>query len=774
MKKKFPLLIVVLLLLPFFSQGQQLQVSGFLEAQGDISARVSPKLDQNGKECAMIKINTALTGLDFDCAMGFEHAIDYRAGEVRMYVSPNERMLKISLTGAETLEYILPMTLKSLTVYKFTLRKTGGTSGVVNINTSPEGADVYLDGSSESSGKTPLVLQISEGNHSCEIQLAGYRSETESFVLEAGVPKQISKTLQETQSEFLMISSEPDNAEVYINGEFVDYTPLSKMYSEGSYSYKITKPFYKDATGTHTVIAGETNSINETLIPNFGGLTIKTSPVQGARIYIDGSEITGKTTPHTIAQLSVGEHTVKVSKSKYRPASQKVNITSGTTKEITIKLDATFAEININCQPSSTRIKIDGANEGTGSYSGNLGAGIHTAELSKEGYTSQKVTFTVVAGQAQQLDYTLIAKTGNIAINSKPLQADIYLNGENTNKKSPSILRKLKVGNYKIELKKEGFAASSQTITVSENKTANADFSLQSGLEVTINSQPQGATLYINGQSKGKCPQTLSLNFGNHNIKLSGIAKHKETAHTINIQQGGKTNYNLSLNSEAPEGFVFVKGGTFQMGNLDKTVTNGGDERPIHSVTVSDFYIGKYEVTQKQWEEVMYRNKSSFKGDNLPVEKVSWNDIQKFIKKLNKKTGKTYRLPTEAEWEFAARGGTNSKGYKYAGSNNIDDVAWYSSNSGSKTHKVGTKQANELGIYDMSGNVWEWCSDWYGSSYYKNSPSNNPQGATSGSNRVYRGGGWSCSASYCRVANRRSSSPTNRISNLGFRLALRP
>jgi len=150
----------------------------------------------------------------------------------------------------------------------------------------------------------------------------------------------------------------------------------------------------------------------------------------------------------------------------------------------------------------------------------------------------------------------------------------------------------------------------------------------------------------------------------------------------------------------------------------------------------------------------MGKNPSTFTGDNLPVEQVSWNKTQDFIKKLNQKTGKNYRLPTEAEWEYAARGGNKSKGYKYAGSNNINDVAWYTSNSNSKTHEVGTKLPNELGIYDMSGNVWEWCSDWYGENYYGSSPSNNPKGPGTGDDRVLRGGSWDDSVNLSRSANR--------------------
>jgi formylglycine-generating enzyme required for sulfatase activity len=217
---------------------------------------------------------------------------------------------------------------------------------------------------------------------------------------------------------------------------------------------------------------------------------------------------------------------------------------------------------------------------------------------------------------------------------------------------------------------------------------------------------------------------------------------------------------------------VSVRGGTFTMGC---TSEQGGDcwtfEGPAHLVTLSDFQIGKYEVTQGQWEAVMGNNPSTFSGcPSCPVEKVSWDDVQEFISQLNAMTGKQYRLPTEAEWEYAARGGSQSRGYKYSGSSNVGSVAWYDGNSGDKTHSVGQKSHNELGIYDMSGNVWEWCQDWYGR--YSNGSESNPRGPVSGSDRVYRGGGWSYDASYSRVSSRSFTDTDKRILNLGFRLAL--
>ena len=246
---------------------------------------------------------------------------------------------------------------------------------------------------------------------------------------------------------------------------------------------------------------------------------------------------------------------------------------------------------------------------------------------------------------------------------------------------------------------------------------------------------------------------------------------------------------------------VFVEGGTFTMGAQSSNSSSSNYdseafslESPIHQVTVSDFYIGKYEVTQQLWEYVMKysgpcadgttmsayasdvwlgSNPSSSYGvgDYYPAYYVSWEDIVNiFIPRLNKITGKTFRLPTEAEWEYAARGGNKSQGYKYAGSNTIGDVAWYTSNSSSMTHPVGTKAPNELGLYDMSGNVWEWCSDWYSSSYYSSSPSTNPTGPTSGSTRVYRGGSWYNSANYCRVSYRGNGTPSNRYNHIGLRL----
>ena len=220
------------------------------------------------------------------------------------------------------------------------------------------------------------------------------------------------------------------------------------------------------------------------------------------------------------------------------------------------------------------------------------------------------------------------------------------------------------------------------------------------------------------------------------------------------------------------ETMVFVKGGTFTMGATAEQGSDAfDDERPIHSVKVSDFYIGKYEVTQAQWYAVMGSNSSHFKGDNLPVDNVSYKDIEDFIEKLNAQTGKKFRLPTEAEWEYAARGGSQSKGYKYSGSDSISEVACYKENSGGKTCLVGKETPNELGIYDMTGNVWEWCQDWYGSYSGGMMLQINPKGPSAGNYRVLRGGSWYNNARSCRISNRGSGSPDRRNSNYGFRLA---
>ena len=218
---------------------------------------------------------------------------------------------------------------------------------------------------------------------------------------------------------------------------------------------------------------------------------------------------------------------------------------------------------------------------------------------------------------------------------------------------------------------------------------------------------------------------------------------------------------------------IAVEGGTFTMGATAEQASDAySDEKPTHQVTLSSYYIGKTEVTQELWQAVMGSNPSGFSGANLPVEKVSWEDCQIFIAILNELTGKYFRLPTEAEWEYAARGGSKSQGYKYSGSNTVDDVAWYPSNSSSKTHPVATKAPNELGIYDMSGNVLEWCRDWYSSSYYSSSSQYNPTGPASGSRRVYRGGSWGSSARLCRVSYRDYNGPSYSFYNLGLRLAL--
>ena len=270
------------------------------------------------------------------------------------------------------------------------------------------------------------------------------------------------------------------------------------------------------------------------------------------------------------------------------------------------------------------------------------------------------------------------------------------------------------------------------------------------------------------------------------------ISSQYLTPRTVGVSQLGIAPINIDM--------VQVSGGTFTMGCTSEQGSDCHDwERPSHSVTLNTFYIGKFEVTQRQWEDVMgttIRQQRDLappdwslcgEGDNYPMYFVSWNEIvgtsgastvingityysNGFIYKLNQMTGKQYRLPTEAEWEYAARGG-RSGGFKYSGSNTVGNVAWYWENTGNGTQPVGTKAANELGVFDMSGNVWEWCSDWFLEDYYDISSQNNPTGPSTGSDRVSRGGGWYDYAAEVRVSFRAYASPSDRSFELGFRLA---
>ena len=293
----------------------------------------------------------------------------------------------------------------------------------------------------------------------------------------------------------------------------------------------------------------------------------------------------------------------------------------------------------------------------------------------------------------------------------------------------------------------------------SEEGMVKLKASAPSNLQITLIRESVGAGIVNQQQSENQQLSNTYVASSSNNSSGSPSVASGSNAISIPVKDG------ISIE------MVKVEAGTFMMGATPEMEKPNSDEKPLHQVTlINDYYMGKYEVTQALWEAVMGSNPSYFKGDNLPVEKVSWNDCQEFISKLNSLTGRKFRLPTEAEWEYAARGGKKSRGYQYSGSNSISDVAWYDGNSGSKPHPVGTKQANELGIYDMSGNVYEWCSDWYGS--YSSSSQTNPTGADSGSFRVFRGGGWGIYARGCRLSYRYIFTPDDRRSYLGLRLAL--
>lgn len=354
--------------------------------------------------------------------------------------------------------------------------------------------------------------------------------------------------------------------------------------------------------------------------------------------------------------------------------------------------------------------------------------------------------------------------TAQIQRGKKPIESKAK--SEQTAKKP-----KVKKSSSDKKTKSRQSSRSSNTTNQSGSSSSSLDQALQAeptAYDVAFSCNVAEAEMYIDGNEYGHPKGTRTLKNGIHQVKVVADGYIDYTA-TINVK-ADNTNFVFNMAAKVETftingvsfDMVWVDGGTFMMGGAASDPDY--DNKPAHRVTLTGYYIGKFEVTQELWLAVMDTNPSLFQQDNMmrrPVEQVSWYDCQEFISKLNELTGKCFRLPTEAEWEYAARGGNKSHGYKYAGSNSIDNVAWYYDKFDfSGTHTVGTKAPNELGLYDMTGNVFEWCQDWFGD--YSDEAQTNPTGPSSGSKRILRGGAWCFPDELLGVSVR---FPSNPISN---------
>lgn len=484
-----------------------------------------------------------------------------------------------------------------------------------------------------------------------------------------------------------------------------------------------------ESNRTYVLVLVKPNGQNDPIDAGGNFYAISVLP-KDAKVTVDGVLQESSSDGEYSAMLPYGTHTYKVEAGGYISKSGSFSVSSGDMAPINVSLVSALATVSVTCPTPAVSLYVDKKSVGNVPWSGSLKEEMHLIEVKKNGYRSQQKT--ILLSQQQKLDVgfgELVAILGNLSVNYKPFGAEVYVDGKKLGQ-SPRVFNGLLIGNHQVEVRKDGYATDTKSVTISEGQTASISGTLASNTASSSNGYASSSSVSSGGNE-------ISIPVKN------GI--------TIDM--------------------VKVEAGIFMMGATSEMQYPVDDEKPVHQVTLTkDYYMGKYEVTQALWKAVMGRKPSFFEGDNLPVEWVSWNDCQKFISKLNKMTGRRFRLPTEAEWEYAARGGKKSRGYQYSGSSNISDVAWYDGNSGSKIHPIGMKQANELGVYDMSGNVNEWCQDWYGS--YVSSSQTNPLGANSGSFRVCRGGSWYFGTVNCRSSFRSRGNPDTRSRYLGFRLVL--
>ena len=689
------------------------------------------KIDQNGNKMAIIKMVNPNKGFAFDIGSIGDALVEEKKGETWVFVPQNTKRITVNHESLGVLRnYEIPLEIEAGRVYSVTL-----ISGTVK------------------------------------------------------------KEVVEAPPDFIKINSIPEGADIFINDIPLNKkTPLTNhSIAIGEYTITLSKPLYYNYKRSVTIKPNEDNKFTFTLRPNFGSLQcIADKDLQDAIIFIDEEE--KGSLNKLITPIKTGTHTLLIKKELYADYTTKFTIADGEAKQLNIALTPTFGTILINANPANSSLFINKEKQPINTVI-KKPAGNYFIEITNEKYYTIAKNIELTQQQQYTETITLTPKTGNIEIITTPDEAEVWLNNIKQTRTTPMIIRDVMVGDYGVEIKKNAYSTLQKNIIVKQHETAKINEILTNTKTIQIQTNPANAQIQIDGKNIGVSPIQYSVDLQKNYTLTITKNGYKSLTKQINITENAQNvlfnlekKINLIFEDLAKTEMVFVKGGTFTMGCTNEQGKCENDEKPAHQVTLSDYYIGKYEVTQGFWKKVMGNNPSYFNncGDDCPVEYVSWDDCQTFISKLNQLTGKRYRLPTEAEWEYAAHGGRDVAGNaqlqtKYAGSNALDEVAWCFDNSdvnysggyvynGRKLgiHTVGTKKPNALGIYDMSGNVWEWCNDWYGG--YSSSGVTNPKGLTTGAGRVIRGGSWNYYGYSYRVSDRSYDYSGNSGINIGLRL----
>lgn len=507
----------------------------------------------------------------------------------------------------------------------------------------------------------------------------------------------------------------------------------SKILNQGTYQYRVSANRYYPEEGNFVVLP-HSGELQVTLRPQFGWVTIDgDTQIYGAYVFATnintGNTLQLGTIPIERAELSTGKYSLMIQMDKYKDYSTTISIQEAEMTELRPVMEPNYSMVTLSTSEMAD-IYIDGRRVGKGIWKGTLEYGEYLVETRLQSHKSAYTSIVIAHGDANVV-YTLqdpIPMYGTLIIDGKPIDANIWIDNQFRGT-TPMVFNQILVGEHQLRIAKNGYSTNKQVVTIEQGKDAFVSYDLMK----IVGGQNVSTTLF-----------------------------------------DGVTNDDMHIFTVDSVAFTMakVKGGTFIMGATEEQEEEMNDnEIPIHQVSISDFYMGQTEVTQELWMAVMGNNPSAFPSNlSNPVENVSWEDCQTFISKLNNLTGQNFRLPTEAEWEYAARGGRDTITYKFAGDSLASNVAWSAENSDASTHLVAMKRPNQLGLYDMSGNVCEWCQDWY--SDYEMSRQNNPQGPEKGAYKVYRGGSWYFAARYARVSQRNYHTTTFSNYNIGLRLAL--